>query len=47
MAIELTLMKKKNLFKDLNEVPLSDYWFPYEYIDAEVNKKLLKPKDDL
>ena len=28
------------VFKDLNEVPPSDYWFPYEYIDAEVNNKL-------
>ena len=23
-----------NVFKDLNEVPPSDDWFPYEYIDA-------------
>ena len=33
-----------NVFKDLNEVPPSYYWFPYEYIDTEVNKKLDKTK---
>ena len=27
------------VLKDLNEVLPSDYWFPYEYIDAEVNNK--------
>ena len=37
----------RDVFKDLNGVPPSDDWFPYEYIDAEVNKKLEKPKDDL
>ena len=47
MAIELTLMKKKNLFKDLNEVPQSDDWFPYEYIDAEVKKKIDENKRQL
>ena len=36
--------KNRDMFKDLNEVPPSDYWFPYEYIDAEVNKKLDKSK---
>ena len=35
------------MFKDLNEVPPSDYWFPYEYIDAEANKKLDKTKGRL
>ena len=33
--------------KDLNEVPLSDDWFPYEYIDAEINNKLDKTKERL
>ena len=32
------------MFKDLNEVPPSDDWFLYEYIDAEFNKKLDKTK---
>ena len=32
------------MFKDLNEVPPSDDWFPYEYIDAEVKKKIDKTK---
>ena len=32
------------MFKDLNEVPPSDDWFPYEYIDSEFNKKLDKAK---
>ena len=35
------------MFKDLNEVPPSDDWLPYEYIDAEVNKKLDKTKGRL
>ena len=35
------------MFKDLNEVPPSDYRFPYEYIDAEVNKKVDKTKGQL
>ena len=34
------LNKSKEVFKDLNEVPPSDDWFPYEYIDAGFNKKL-------
>ena len=33
--------------KDLNEVSPSDYWFPYEYIDDEVKKKLDKTKGQL
>ena len=32
---------------DLNEVPPSDDWFPYKFIDAEVNKKLGKTKGRL
>ena len=39
--------ENKYLFKDLNEVPQSDDWSPYEYIDAEVNKKLDKTKGGL
>ena len=35
------------MFKDLNEVLLSYYWFTYEYIDAEVNNKLGKTKGRL
>ena len=30
------------MFKDLNVVPTSDDSFPYEYIDAEINKKVNK-----
>ena len=32
------------MFKDLNEFPPSDDRFPYEYIDAEVKKKVDKTK---
>ena len=39
--------ENRNVFKDLNEVPLLDYWFPYEYIDAEVKKKLDETKGKL
>ena len=35
------------MFKDLNEVPPSDDWFPYKYIDAEVKNKLQKTKVQL
>ena len=35
------------MFKDLNEVPPSDDWFPYEYIDTEFKKKLDKTKGQL
>ena len=35
--------ENKYVFKDLNEVPPSDDWFPYEYTDSEV-KKLDKTK---
>ena len=35
------------MFKDLNEVPPSDYRFPYEYIDAEANTKLDETKVQL
>ena len=36
--------ENKDVFKDPNEFPSSDDCFPYEYIDAEVNKKLYKTK---
>ena len=39
--------ENRYVFKDLNEVPLSDDWFLYEYIDAEVNNKLEKTKVQL
>ena len=39
--------KNKDVFKDLNAVPPSDDWFPYEYIDAEINNKLDKTKGRL
>ena len=39
--------ENKDVFKYLNEVPPSDYWFPYKYIDAEVNNKLDKTKGQL
>ena len=35
------------MFKDLNEFPPSYFWFPYEYIDAEVKKKLNETKGQL
>ena len=38
--------ENRDVLKDLNEVSPSDYWFPYEYIDAEFNNKLEKPKED-
>ena len=37
----------KDALKDLNEVPPSDDWFPYEYIYAEANKKFDKTKGKL
>ena len=39
--------ENKDAFKDLNEVPPSYDWFPYEYIDAKVNKKFYKTKGQL
>ena len=35
------------MYKDLKEVSSSDSCFPYEYIDAEVNKKLDETKGRL
>ena len=42
----IDLNENKDMFKDLNEVLPSNYWSPYEYIDAEANNKLEKPKDN-
>ena len=39
--------ENRNVFKDLNEVPPSDNWFLYEYIDAEVKNKIDKTKRQL
>ena len=39
--------ENKDVLKYLNEVQLLDYWFPYEYIYAEVNDKLYKTKGQL
>ena len=39
--------ENKDVFKYLNEVKTSDDWFPYEYIDAEVNTKLDKTEVQL
>ena len=39
--------ENRNVFKDLNEVPPSDNWFLYEYIDAEVINKIDKTKRQL
>ena len=44
---QIDLNENKDVFKDLNEVPPSDNWFTYEYIDAEVNNKLDKTKVQL
>ena len=43
----IELNENKDVFKDLKEFPPSYVFFPYEYIDAVVNNKLDKPKDDL
>ena len=37
---QINLNENKYVFKDLNEFPPSDDWFPYKYIDAEVMKKV-------
>ena len=39
--------ENKYVFEYLNEVPPSYDWFPYEYIDAEVKKKVYKTKGQL
>ena len=42
----IDLNENENMFKDLIEVTLSYDWFPYEYIDADVNNKLEQKKYD-
>ena len=44
---QIDFNENKDVLKDLNEVPPPDDWFPYEYIDDEVNKKLDKTKGRL
>ena len=41
------LNENKDLFKDLNDFPPSDYWFPCKYIYAEFNNKVDKTKGQL
>ena len=43
----IDLDKNKDVFKDLNEFTPSYYWFSYEYINAEVRKKVDKTKGQL
>ena len=43
----IDLHENKDVFKDLNDFPPSDDWFPFEYIDAEVKKKVEKTKGQL
>ena len=45
--IRIDFNENRYVFKDLNEVTPSDDWFPYKYIDAEINKKLDKTKERL
>ena len=39
--------ENRDALKYLNGVPPSDDWFPYEYIDYEVKKKVNKTKGQL
>ena len=39
--------ENRDVLKDLNDVPPSDDWLPYEYIDTEVKNKLYKTKVQL
>ena len=41
---QIDFNENKDVLKYLNEVPPSDYWFPYVCIDAEINRKLDKTK---
>ena len=43
----IDLNENKDVLKDLNYFPPSDDWLPYEYIDAEVKKKVEKTKGQL
>ena len=44
---QIDFNENRDVSKDLNDVPPSDDWFPYEYIDADVNKKANEPKGQL
>ena len=44
---QIDFNENRNLFKILNEVPPSDDWFPYKYIDDEVEKIIYKTKGQL
>ena len=37
---QIDINENKDVFKDLNDFPPSDDWFPYEYIDAEIKNKV-------
>ena len=41
---QIDLNENKDIIKDLNEIPSSDDWFPYECIGVEVNNKVDKTK---
>ena len=41
---QIDFNENRDVFKDLNCIPPSDDWFPYEYIDADIKKKLNKTK---
>ena len=42
--IQIDFNEDKDLFKDFNELPSSDDWSPYEYIDSDFKKKVEKTK---
>ena len=44
---QIDFNENRDVFKYLNEAPPSDDWFPYEYMDADVNKKWDKNKGRL
>ena len=44
---QIDLNENKDVFKDLNEFPPSDDWFPYEYIDVGIKKKVNDTKVQL
>ena len=44
---QIDLNESKGAFKDLNDIPPLDYWFPYEYIDSEVKNKVEKTEGQL
>ena len=46
-ANRIDFNENRDLLKYLNEIPPSNDCFPYEYIDAEVKKKIDKTKRQL